>query len=259
MAVTVNSISIETVTGFVELQRPRVSTTPLGIHSLALSQHMKATIHQYQVSCVWTGGDTDFDNKKSKLQNYADGGLPVWFEATEWGKNHLIFGKLSDLEFTKQEGRPDIWDVNFLITAVFPWGYIFIVDDGAGDFRLLDVDQFVESRTINPLLRKCNYTKGANVTFSIRVKNISGSTGTVKLEMMVPDDITTGSVTVSTAPTKAVGNIGDSGISNTPGTKRRITFSKLISGGGNELWDITITIGSSKTSFIDGSLDDISG
>lgn len=225
---------------------------------------MKGTIHQYQVKCVWSGGNTDFTNKKAKLQNIVDSGLPVWFDASDWSTNTILFGRISDLDVIQDEGRVDIWDVNFLITAVFPWGYTFITDDGLGDFRIYDTDKVVQSRTINPLLRTSGYTIGSFVTlpttlvYSFYVKNVHAiTTGIVKIEIMVPDGLGTGSISCSQLVTEGQGNIGDIGISNTPGTKRRITMTRSLAAGVEELWTITVTISSLKTSFIDGSVDDI--
>ena len=262
MAVTLNAVDIETLVAVQEINRPRIATTPFGYHSLALNQHMKATVHQYQVSCIWSGGNTDFTNKKAKLQNIVDSGLPVWFDASDWSTNTILFGRASDLTITQSEGRVDIWDVNFLITSVFPWGYTMIVDDGSGDFRIYDTDKIVQSRTLNPLIRLCSYnitsftSLPATLSYSFYVKNI-GSNGTVKIELMVPDGLATGSVSTNVTTTKADGDIGDSGISNTPGSKRRITLTRAINSGVEELWTVTISISSLKTSYLDGSIDDI--
>lgn len=262
MAVTLNGIDIETILSINEINRPKLSTTPFGYHGLALNQQMKGTVHQYQVNCVWGNGNTDYTNKKSKLQNLVDAGLPVWLDATGWQTNQMIFGRVSDLNVILNEGRVDIWDVSFLITAVFPWSYTFIVDDGTGDFRIYDTDKVVQSRALNPLIRLCGVSMTsftslpATFVYSFYVKNI-GSNGTVKIEFMVPDGLTTGSVSTNVTTTKAAGNLGDSGISNTPGTKRRITLSRAINSGVEELWTVTLSISSLKTSFIDGSIDDI--
>ena len=263
MAVTLNNIDIETLTGIVEIQRPRLSTTPLGLHSLALAQSMKATVLQYQVNCIWTDGNNDYTAKKAKLQNIADSGLPVWFDATDWSTNTLMFGKVSDVQIIQTEGRADIWDVSFVITSVFPWGYLFVADDGVGDFRVYDLDKVVQSRTLNPMLRRCSYAKtsGASgtVTFSFYIKNVGGSNGQVTIELMVPDGLGVGGISVSPTVTEAAGDVGSAGISNTPGTLRRITLKRTINAGVEEQWDVTITFGSLKTSFLDGSLDDIAG
>jgi len=260
MTVTLNGIDIETLTGINEIQRPRIATTPLGIHPLILAQSMKGTIHQYQVNCIWTGGNSDVTAKKRKLQNLADGGMPYWFDAISWNTGMLMFGKISDIQVTLSEGRVDIFDVSFLMTAVFPWGYTMITDDGAGDFRLYDVDKIVQSRTINPILRNCTYTKtsatSGTLTYTIFVKNI-GSTGTVKIEIMVPDGVGTGSISCSKAVTEAAGDVGAAGFSNTPGTKKRITMTRSVAGAAEEQWDITMTFGDLKTSYLDGSVDDI--
>lgn len=262
MAVTLNAIDIETLISINEINRPKIASTPFGYHGLALNQQLKGTLHQYQVNCVWSGGNSDFTAKKSKVQNMVDAGLPVWFDATEWQTNQMIFGRVSDLNIILSEGRVNVWDVSFLITAVFPWGYTFIVDDGNGDFRIYDTDKVVQSRALNPLIRLCGLSMTsftslpATYVYSFYVKNI-GSTGIVKVELMVPDGLTTGSVSTNVVTTKAHGNLGDAGISNTPGTKRRITLSKSVTGGVEELWTVTISIGSLKTSFIDGSIDDI--
>lgn len=264
MAVTINgTINIENLVGLQEVIRPKLTQIQLGYHGLALNQHMKGTLNQYQVNCVWSGGNTDFTNKKAKLQNIVDAGLPVWLDAQDWSTNTMLFGRLSDLTIVQSEGRVDIWDVSFLITSVFPWGYIYIVDDGTGDFRIYDTDKVIQSRILNPLIRLTGYTFSntfANIpitlTYSIYVKNI-GSNGTVKLELQVPDGLGVGSISESAGWTEAAGNLGDAAISNTPGSKSRITLSKAITSGTEELLTIVITIASLKTSFIDGSVDDI--
>ena len=264
MATTLNGNSIETLISIHEINRPRITSTQLGYHSLALNQGMKGTVHQYQISCIWSGGNTDFTNKKAKLQNIVDSGLPVWFDAQDWSTNTILFGRVSDLDIIQSDGRVDIWDVSFLITSVFPWGYTMITSDGAGDFRIYDTDKIVQSRTLNPLLRLSSYTLGSTsslpttLVYSFYVKNVHATTtGIVKIEIMVPDSLGTGSISCSQAVTEAAGNIGDSGISNTPGTKRRITMTRSLAVGVEELWTITITISSLKTSYLDGSIDDI--
>jgi len=124
--VSINGVDIETLISIHEINRPKITSTSLGYHSLALTQGMKGSVHQYQVSCIWSNGNTDYTNKKSKLQNIADSGLPVWFDATDWSTNTLLFGRVSDVDIVQSEGRVDIWDVSFLITSVFPWGYTII-------------------------------------------------------------------------------------------------------------------------------------
>ena len=264
MAVTLNAIDIESIVSIHEINRPKISSTSLGYHSLALNQGMKGTVHQYQISCIWSGGNTDFTNKKAKVQNIADSGLPVWFDASDWSTNTILFGRVSDLDIVQSDGRVDIWDVSFLITSVFPWGYTFITSDGNGDFRIYDTLKVVQSRTLNPLLRHCSYTLGSvaslptTLVYSFYIKNVHASaSGLVKIELMVPDGLGTGSISCSQAVTEVAGNIGDSGISNTPGTKRRITMTRTLAAGVEELWTITITISSLKTSYLDGSIDDI--
>lgn len=264
MAVTLNAINIETLVGINETNRPKISSTTLGYHSLALTQNMKGTIHQFTVQCIWTGGNSDFSTKKEKVQNIVDAGLPVWFDASDWSTNSFIFGRVSDFNVSQSEGRVDIFDVSFLITAVFPWGYTFITDDGNGDFRIYDTDKVVQSRVVNPLLRTTGFdivnlaSLPTTLTYSFYVKNVHASTsGVVKIEIMVPDGLTTGAITCSQSVTEAAGNIGASGISNTAGTKRRITMTRSLNAGVEELWLITIAVSSLKTSFIDGSVDDI--
>jgi len=262
--VSINGVDIETLISIHEINRPKITSTSLGYHSLALTQGMKGSVHQYQVSCIWSNGNTDYTNKKSKLQNIADSGLPVWFDATDWSTNTLLFGRVSDVDIVQSEGRVDIWDVSFLITSVFPWGYTIITSDGNGDFRIYDTDKIVQSRTLNPLLRLSSLTVGSlaslptTFVYSFYVKNVHATTaGIVKIEIMVPDSLGTGSISCSQVVTEAAGNIGDSGISNTPGTKRRITMTRSLNAGIEELWTVTITISSLKTSYLDGSVDDI--
>ena len=264
MAVTLNGIDIETLISISESQRPRLATSPLGIHSLVLAQSMKATLHQYQVKCIWSGGNSDFTAKKAKLHNLADSGMPVWFDATDWSTNSLIFGKISDVAINQSEGRVNIFDVTFLVTGVFPWGYLLITDDGGtSDFRIYDEDKMVQSRTLNPLLRDCSYTKtgvsSGTISFSFYVKNIGIGSGQITLEMMVPDNINTGAVSVSQTVTEFAEDLGNAAISNTPGTLRRVTFKRNLGTLVEELWTVTITYSSLKTSFLDGSVDDIVG
>lgn len=257
MAVTLDGIDIETIIDISERQVSKLSSIVLGIHSLELRQHMKSALHQYDITAIWSAGSTDYTNKKRKLQNIADGGLPVWLNATDWATNQEIFGRVEEPTFHLSEGMVDVYEVRFLVTAVFPWGYTFIQADGAGDFRIYDLDKHVQSRTINPLLRRCNWTRTATqFTYSIYVKNIGGSSGVVVIEIMVPDGLTTANITTSVTTTKAAADLGTAGISVTPGSKRRITLTRTLAAGVEEQWDITITYTSSKTSFIDGSIDD---
>lgn len=264
MTVTLNGTSIENLVSISESQRPRLATTPLGIHSLVLAQSMKASIIQYQVNCVWAGGDSDYSAKKAVLQDIVDSGLPVWFDAQDWSAGTMLFGKVSDVQIIQSEGRVDIWDVSFLITGVMGWGYTIITDDGNGNFVIYGTSKTVQSRTINPQMVNCSFSKtnasSGTFAFSIYVKNIHATTtGIVKLEIMVPDGVTTGSVTTNVVTTKATGLVGASGISSTPGTRNRLTLTRSLSAGTEELWTMTITFGSLKTSYLDGSVDDIVG
>lgn len=258
MPITLNSIDIETITSIRRIHRPKINSFAVGAHSLQLTQHVKNMVQQYQVKGIWTSGDTDYDSKEAKVQNIVDSGLPVWLEATHWRKNALIFGKVHDFECEEDEGGVNITNFSFLITGVFPWGYIFVQDDGAGDFRIYDQDKQVQSRTLNPTIRNCSFTKSASqIQYSFYVKNIGASSGAVVLEIMVPDAITTGSVSTNVTTTKAHGDVGNSGISSSPGTKRRVTLTRTLSAGVEELWTVTISVaGITKTSFLDGSIDD---
>ncbi len=265
MGAILDGIDIETIRNIVEYQSPTINQIPLTYDSLQLAQHLKATRHSYEVSAIWSGGATDYTNKKRKVQNIVDSGLPVWFEAVNFGTNQIIFGKIANFVATLSEGRVDAYDINFTVIGVHGWGYVFITDDGAGSFVIYDVDKVVQSRNLNPILRRCNIVKTnttpttGTITFSFFVKNL-GSTGTVKIEMFVPDGMATGSITATSsqggAITKAAGDVGAGGISTKAGTKRRITLSKSVIGGAEEQWDITISYTATKTSYLDGSSDD---
>lgn len=258
MAVTLHGIDIETIMSIRRIHRPKINSFALGGHSLQLTQHVKNMVQQFQVKGVWASGDTDYDSKESKVQNIVDAGLPVWFDATPWRKNALIFGKVHDLECEEDEGGVNVTNFSFLITAVFPWGYTFIQDDGSGDFRIYDQDKQVQSRTLNPVMRNCGFSKTASqVQYSFYVKNIGASSGAVVLEVMVPDAVTTGSISTNVTTTKNHGDVGAAGISSSPGSKRRITLTRTLGSGVEELWTVTIsTAGIVKTSFLDGSIDD---
>lgn len=258
MPVTLHSIDIETITNIRRIRRPKINSFALGGHSLQLTQHIKSMLHQYQVKGIWSGGDSDYDSKESKVDNIADSGLPVWFDGSSWRKNAMIFGKVHDFETEEDEGAVNVTNFSFLITGVFPWGYMFIQDDGNGDFRIYDQDKHVQSRTLNPILRNCSFTKTASqIQWSFYVKNIGGVSGNVVIEIMVPDAITTGSVSTNVVTTKAAADVGNSGISSSPGTKRRVTLTRSLGAGVEELWTVTIsTAGIFKTSFLDGSIDD---
>lgn len=257
---TLDGIDVETITDIRERQRVTINSIPLGILPLQITQNLKGMIHQYEVAGVWSLGSTDYDNKKRKVENIQGGGLPIWFEATNWGKNQQIFGRISEFESNLREGAVDVWDWSFLVTAVLPHGFIFVRDDGTGDFRIYDLDRFARSRAVHPILRVCNWVKSATqITFSIFVKNIGGSTGTVSLEMMIPDGIVAADVT-ATGWTKTVGNVGTSGFSSVPGTKNRIKFDKSFLTGVEEQLDITIAnISGKKTTYLDGSIDEEPG
>ncbi len=259
MAVTLDTIDIESVISIDRIQRPSIRIKQLGFHALSLVQHLKNTLHQYQVSGSWMNGDTDYDAKEREIQNIQDAGLPIWFESTEWRKNAVIFGKITDFDCHERSGRPEITDFSFTITSCFPWGYIFIQDDGNGDFRIYDLGKRVQSRTINPILRKCSWAKtSTQITFSIFVKNIGGLSGQVTLEMMVPDGVTTSNITTNQTTTKLAGDVATSGFSSVPGSRNRITLKRTLGAGVEEQWNITIAFGANiKTSYIDGSIDEI--
>jgi archaellum component FlaG (FlaF/FlaG flagellin family) len=99
------------------------------------------------------------------------------------------------------------------------------------------------------------------VTFSLYVKNTGSSSGNVVLELMIPDEINSGNVsskiTVSAGWTKAAGTVGTTGFSSTAGTKQRVTLTKSLGAGVEESLSVTINYSSDKTSYIDGSIDDI--
>lgn len=261
MPVTLNGIDIETVNDIVPTLKPKINTLPLGVHALLLTPQLQNMLHQYHVSGAWTAGDSDYDSKESKIQNMVMGGLPVWFDATSWRKNYNIFGRIHELQ-TKPRGS-HLVEFDFLITGVFPWGYIFLQDGGAGDLVIYDLDRLVQAISIYPILNKCNFTKGASsVTFSIYVKNTHATLArTCILELMVPDEINSGNVSSKITATalwsKAAGTLGTTGFSTSPGTKQRVTLTKAISANTEEQLDITINYVSSKTSFIDGSINDI--
>lgn len=238
--------------------RPKINSFGIGGHSLQLTQHMKNMLHQYQVKGVWPAGDSDYDSKESKVQNIVDSGLPVWFDGSPWRKNAMLFGKVHDFDCQEDEGAVNVTNFSFLVTGVFPWGYMFIQDDGNGDFRIYDQDKHVQSRTLNPILRVCSFAKTATqISWSFYVRNIGASSGLVVIEIMVPDAVTSGSVSTNVTTTKSHGDVGASGISSSPGTKRRITLSRTLAAGLEELWTVTIsTAGIFKTSFLDGSIDD---
>lgn len=261
MPVTLNGVDIETITNIIQMIRPKMNSFGLGIHSMALSQHLKAVQVQYHVRGVWPNGDSDYDSKAAILHNLMEGGLPVWFDASSWFKNYFCFGRVHDLQIETDENLVGAPEFSFIVTGVFPWGYTFIQDDGAGDFRIYDKDKFVQSRTMNPIIRKCDFTKtpgitSGTITYQIYVKNL-GATGSVVLELMVPDSTVFADVSNNAGASVAVGDVGSSGFSSSPGTKRRAKLTKSISSGAAEqLWTITINYTSLKTSFLDGSIDD---
>lgn len=260
MPVTLNQINIETITNFTKIIKPKMSTYSLGNHSLIQSPFMKNQLFQYMITAEWTQGDVDYDTIEQKIDNIADSGLPVWFEATNWRKNAVIFGKIHDVEYSHDEGEVNVTKCKFVITGVFLWGYLFVQDNGLTGIKIYDLDKMVQSTTINPILRSCNFSKtSSQLTFSIYVKNTQGISVAAVLEMMIPDGVTAGTVTVS-APgvvTKLLGTVGGSGFSSTPGTKQRMKLSRTLSASAEEQWDITINFSSNKTSYIDGSFDDI--
>ena len=260
MAVTLDGIDIETITRINELQRPLINNASLGVHSLVFSQHLKSTLQQFDISGIWSAGDTDYDNKIRKIQNIVDSGLPVWLIATDWRKNKWIFGKVSEFATREDEGQPSVDIFSFIMTAVASIGYSFIVDVGAGNFKIYDVDKKVQSDTLNPILRRCNFTKSSTqVTYSFFVKNISVTNATVKIEIMVPDEVNSGNVgskVTASGWTLAAGTVGTSGFSSSPGTKQRATISKAINAGVEEQVNITLTFTSDEASYLDGSIDE---
>jgi hypothetical protein len=258
MTVTLHAIDIETIMSIRRIMKPKINSFALGGHALQLTQHVKNMLFQYQVKGIWSGGDSDYDSKESKVANIVDSGLPVWFDASSWRKNAMLFGKVHDFDCQEDEGAVNVTSFSFLITGVFPWGYTFIQDDGNGDFRIYDTDKHVQSRTLNPILRNCGFAKTASqISYSFYVKNVGSVSGAVVIEIMVPDAVTSGSVSTNVTTTKNHGDVGGAGISSSPGTKRRITLTRTLAGGVEELWTVTIsTAGIFKTSFLDGSIDD---
>jgi len=260
LGATLNDIDIETIKNITKITKPKMSTYSLGNHSLIQSPFMKNQLFQYMVTAEWTQGDSDYDSKEAKIDNIADSGLPVWFEATSWRKNAIIFGKIHDVEYSHDEGEVNVTKCKFVITGVFLWGYLFVQDNGLTGIKIYDLDKMVQSTTINPILRRCNFSKtSSQLSFSIFVKNTQGTSVAAVLEMMIPDAVIASSVTVSApgAVTKLVGIVGSSGFSSTPGTKQRIKLSRTLSASAEEQWDVIISFNSNKTSYIDGSFDDI--
>lgn len=258
MAVTLNGIDIEIITSIVESQQSVNFSQPLGYHANQITQNLHGTLRRFDIQCVWKDAANEYATKKAKLQNLEAGGPPVWFDAQEWAPNQIIFGRVSNLKFDLTEAAFNIYKVDFTIIEVFPWGYIFVQDDGAGDIRIYDNDKSIQSRFLNPIIRNCGYVKGATtVQFFIYVKNIGGSSGDITLEMMIPDVVVAGDVTITPTVTKAVGTVGTTGYSASVGTKQRITLKRTLAPGTEEQWNITITFGNGKTSFYDGSYDDV--
>jgi hypothetical protein len=262
MGVTLDGVDIETISNVRRIHRPKLNNFGLGIHSLQISQMMKSMVHQYQITGVWTNGDTDYDNKERKVQNIMEAGLPVWLDATAWRKNALMFGRVHEFLCEEDEGSVNVSRFSFLVTGVMPWGYIFVQDPTTG-IVIYDLNKQVQSVTIYPILRQCNFAKsGSAITYSIYVKNQTAGTVSVVLELMVADEVNSGNVaakiTASAGWSKAANNVGTSGFSSTPGTKVRVTLTKSFTTGTEEQLDITINYSSAKTSFVDGSIDDIS-
>jgi hypothetical protein len=264
MGVTLNGIDIETIIDIRRTQRPKFNNIALGIHAVQINQMMKSTLLQYEVKGVWSLGSADYESKEKMVQNIQDSGLPVWLDATSWRRNSQIFGKITEFECYEVEGKVDVTEFRFIMMAVFPWGYMFVQSDGAGIIRIYDLERSVQSRTINPILRRCSwFMQSTSVFFAIYVKNISGTSANLVLEMMVPDEIDATNVSTKvTEPsltwTRQAGTVGTSGFSSIPGTKQRVTFGKTFAGGVEELLQVTINYVSAKTSFIDGSIDDTS-
>jgi hypothetical protein len=262
VGVLLNGTDIEIVNDVREIHRPKLNNYGLGILDLQITQNLKAMLHQYQIAGVWTQGDPDYDNRIKYVKNLVTAGLPVWFDATFWRKNALLFGKVHDLEIHDTDGKVNASEFKFMVSGVMPWGYTFVQSDGAGDFRIYDQSRIVQSRALYSLLRDCSYTKtGNSVTFSFYIKNVGASSGIVILEMMVPDEINSGNVTSKVAVTAgwslSAGTVGTTGFSSVPGTKQRVTLTQSIAAGSEILVTVTITVSSPSTSFIDGSFDDI--
>lgn len=259
MAVTLDGTNIETITDIRRIQRTTVNKIKLGFRSIGILQQLKNTEHNYEVSGIWSAGATDYDSKERIVQNIIDAGLPVWLEATDWRKNAQIFGKVHDLDLHETEGSANVTEFRFLITAVAQWGYLFVQAEAASVIgQVYDIDKKVQSKDINPILRRCNWSKtSTTITFSIFVKNTGSLTGNITLEMFVPDGIVAVDIT-ATGWTIAAGNVGDSGFSSFPGTKRRITLVKSFTAGQELQLDVTIAnlAINNKTSYIDGSVDE---
>lgn len=264
MAVTLDGIDIETITRINEIQRPLVSPTAIGVHSLLVAPNLKSTLHQYDVVGVWSAGATDYNNKLRKLQNLVDSGLPIWLDATDWRNAKLLFGKISDFATLEDEGAVDIYRFSFIMTAVPSIGYLFVQDSGAGLGKVYDVDTGITrglSDTFNPLLRRGNVTKSStSMTYSFFVKNVGVSSGAIVIEIMVPDEVNSGNVatklTASAGWTKAAGTVGTAGFSSSPGTKQRATITKTLGAGIAEQVDITLSFVSDRVSYLDGSIDE---
>jgi hypothetical protein len=262
MAVLLDGVDIETITDIIQGQRPQINTRGLGVHSLAISPNLKGTLHTYEVSGVWSNGNTDYQNKKRKIMAMIDSGLPVLLDASDWQEGSKILGKITNFNSKQSERAVDVDVYTFTIIAVISIGYTFVQDSGNGLGKMYGVDTGIiraQSDTYNPILQRSNFTISATqMAYSFIVKNVGGSTGTIVLEIMVPDDLTsTGSFSVSAGWAKAVGAVGDSGFSSSPGTKRRAKVSKSLAPGASETVSITLIYASIRASYIDGSIDEI--
>lgn len=262
MPVTIDDINIETILSISEVSDPLINRSGIGYAALQNAPHLKNEIHDFDISGIWSDAPNDFTNKKKKIQNIQSSGLPVWIDAQSWATNQLLFGKIANFNARLTDARVNIYDFSFKVLGVAGWGYIF-VQDPTTNFVIYDLDKLVQSKKLDPLIRNCGFSKTigtpGTLTFQVYVKN-TGSTATATLEMFVPDGLGVGSIAATSSAggviTKVAGDIGAGGISNTFGTKRRITLAKSITGGIEELWTITISYTSTKTSYLDGSADD---
>ena len=262
MAVTLDGIDIETVTGIIRSTRQQISTKGLGVYGLSLSPNLKGTQQTYDVTGVWNNGNTDYSAKLLKLLAIQDAGLPVWLDATDWQTNCRIFGKIVNLTSTLREGAVGVDDFQFQIIATPSIGYCFIQDSGAGLGKLygtLSTITRVKSDTFNPLLQYSAYTiSSTQMVFSFVIANV-GATGSIVIEFMVPDDLTsTASISNNGSGwTDAVGVVGTTGFSSASGTRRRATMTKTMTGATSETLQITLDYTSIKASYLDGSIDEI--
>ena len=261
MSVTLDGIDIETITNIIRATRSQIGTKGLGNYSLAVSPNLKGMHHSYDVSGVWSNGDTDYDAKLEKIYAIQDSGIPVWLDASDWQKNAKIYGKIANFTSHLSEGAVNVDVFSFQIIATPGIGFTFVQDSGDGIGKLYNVGSgFTRalSDTYNPLLQLSDFTISATqMVYKFNIKNVGGSTGTIVIEIMVPDDLTsTASISAGAGWTEAVGVVGTSGFSSAPGTKRRATISKSFAAAATEEVTVTLDYTSIRASYIDGSIDE---